>query len=81
MDPYWWQKVLFPSTLNELATQTVLSSTSAKELDSTKDTHLGTSQGDDSKSKPDIKSKDGSIDPPLNRGDKTDPKENPHENS
>ena len=56
-------------------------STSGKELNSTKDTHLATSQGDDSTSEPDNKSKDGSIDPPQNQGDETDPKENPDENS
>ena len=33
--------------------------------------YLATSQGDDSTSEPDNKSKDGSIDPPLNRGDET----------
>ena len=54
------------STVNEFATQTALPSTSGKELNSTKDTHLATSQGDDSKSEPDKKSKDGSIDPPQN---------------
>ena len=55
-----------PSTVNELATQIVLPSTSGKELNSTKDTHRATSQGDDSTSEPDNKSKDGSIDPPQN---------------
>ena len=54
------------STVNELATQIVLPSTSGKELNSTKDTHLATSQGDDSTSEPDNKSKDGSIGPPQN---------------
>ena len=43
--------------------------------------HLATSQGDDSTSEPDDKSKDGSIDPPQNQGDETDPKENPDDNS
>ena len=70
-----------PSTVNELATQIVLPSTSGKELNSTKDTHLATSQGDDSTSGPDNKSKNGSIDPPQNRGDETDPKENQNDNS
>ena len=50
-------------------------------MSSTKDTPLATSQGDDLKSEPDSKSKDGSIDPPLNRGDETHSKENPHDNS
>ena len=58
-----------------------LPSTSGKELNSTKDTHLATSQVDDSTSEPDNKSKDGSIDPPQNQGDKTDPKENQNDNS
>ncbi len=49
------------STVNELATQTGLPSTSGKELNSTNDTHLATSQGDDSTSEPDSKSKDDSI--------------------
>ena len=65
------------STVNELASQTGLPSTSGKELNSTKDIHLATSQGDDSTSEPDNKSKDGSIDPPQNQGDETEPKENP----
>ena len=69
------------STVNELATQIALPSTSGKEVNSTKDTHLATSQGNDSTSEPDNKSKDGSIDPPQNRGDETDPKENPDDNS
>ncbi len=69
------------STVNEMATQTVLQSTSGKELNTTKDTHLATSQGDDSTSESDSKSKDGSIDPPQNQGDETDPKENPDDNS
>ena len=43
--------------------------------------HLATSQGDNSTSEPDNKSKDGSIDPPQNQGDETDPKENPDDNS
>ena len=46
-----------------------------------KDTPLATSQGDDSKSEPDSKTKDGTIDPPLNQGDETDPKEKPQNNS
>ena len=50
-------------------------SISGKELNSTKDTHLATSQGDDSTSEPDNKSKDGSIGPPQNQGDETDLKE------
>ncbi len=54
------------STVNELATQIVLPSTSGKELNSTKDPPLATSQGDDSKSGPDSKCKDSSIDPQLN---------------
>ena len=54
------------STVNELATQIVLPSTLGKELNSTKDTHLATSQGDDSSSEPDSKSKNGSIDPSIN---------------
>ena len=62
------------STVNELATQIVLPSISEKELNSTKDTHLATSQGDDSTSEPDNKSKDDSTDPSHNRGDETDPK-------
>ncbi len=41
-------------------------STSGKELNSTKDTPMATSQGDDSKPGPDSKYKDSSIDPPLN---------------
>ena len=69
-----------PSTVNEsvieLATQIVLPSTSGKEVNSTKETPLATSQGKDSSSGPDSKSTDGLIDPPLNRGDETDPKEN-----
>ena len=69
------------STVNEFATQIALPSTSGKELNSTKDTHLATSQRDDSTSEPDNKSKDGSIDPQQNRGDETDPKENPDDNS
>jgi hypothetical protein len=73
--------VELPSTVNELATQIALASTSGKELHSTKDNPLATSQGDDSKSQPDSKSKDGSIDPPLNQGDETDHKENPHDKS
>ncbi len=56
-------------------------STSGKELNSTKDTHLATSQGDDSKSEPDSKTKDSSIDPLLNQGDEMDPKEEPQNNS
>ena len=52
------------STVNALATQTGLPSTSGKELNSTKDTHLATSQRDDLTSEPDSKSEDGSIDPP-----------------
>ena len=51
--------------MNELSTQMVLPSTSGKEFNSTKDTHLASSQEDDSKSEPDSKSKDGSIDPPT----------------
>ncbi len=51
-------------TVNEFATQIALSSTSGKELNSTKDTHLALSQGNDSTSGPDSKSEDGSIDPP-----------------
>ncbi len=47
------------SAVNELATQIVLPSPSGKELNSTKDTHLATSQGDDSKSEPNRKGKDG----------------------
>ena len=70
-----------PSTVNELSTQIVLPSTSGKELNSTKDTHLATSQGNDSTSEPDSKSKDGSKDPPQNRGDEIDSKENPDDNS
>ena len=54
------------SVVNELATQIVLPSTSGKGLNSTKDTHLAISQGGDSTSEPDSKSKDGSIDPPQN---------------
>ena len=50
-------------------------------MNSTKDTHLATSQKNDSTSEPDNKSKDGSIDPPQNQGDETDPKENPDDNS
>ncbi len=69
------------STMNELATQIVLPSTSGKVLNSTKVTHLATSQGDDSTSEPDSKSKDASIDPQQNQGDETDPKENPDDNS
>ena len=69
------------STVNELATQIVLPSPSGKELNSNKDTHLATTQGIDSTSKPDSKSKDGSIDPPQNRGDENDPKENQDDNS
>ena len=69
------------STVNELATQIVLPSPSGKELTSNKDTHLATTQGIDSTSKPDSKSKDGSIDPPQNQGDETDLKENPDDNS
>ena len=68
-------------SVNELATQTGLPSTSGKELNSTKDMHLATSQWDDSTSEPDNKSKDGSIDSPQNRGDETDPEENPDDNS
>lgn len=70
-----------PSRVNELTPDTVLQSTSGKELNSTKNAPLATSQCDASKSEPDSKSKDGSLDPPLDRGDETDPKENPHENS
>ncbi len=70
-----------PSTVNELATQIVLPSTLGKELNSIKDAPLATSQGDDSKSLPDSKSKDGSIDPPLKGGDESDPKKNPNDNS
>ena len=69
------------NTLNKLATQTVLPSTSGRELNSTKDTPLTTSQGDDSTFEPDSKSKDGSIYPPQNRGDETDTNENPDDNS
>ncbi len=65
------------STVNELTTQIVLPFTSRKEFNSMKDTPLATSQGDDSKSEPDSKSKDGTIDPPLNQGDEMDPKEKP----
>ena len=68
-------------SVNELATQIFLPSISWKELNPTKDTHLATSQGDDSTSEPDRKSKDGSIDPQRNRGDENDPKENPDDNS
>ena len=50
-------------------------------MNSTKNTHLATSQGDDSTSEPDNKSKDGSVDPPQNRGNETDPKENQDDNS
>ena len=46
-------------------------------MNSTKDTHLATSQGGDSTSEPDSKSKDDSIDPPQNQGGETDQKENP----
>ena len=70
-----------PNTVNELETQIALPSAWGKEVDSTMDTHLATSQGDDSTSEPDSKSKDGSIDPPQNWGDETDPKENPDDNS
>ncbi len=70
-----------PSTVNELTTQTILPFTSRKELNSVKDTPLATLQGDDSKYEPDIKTKDGTIDPPLNQGDEMDPKEKPHNNS
>ncbi len=69
------------STVNEFATQIVLPSTSGKELNSTYDTHLATSQGDDSISEPDNKSKDDSIDPSQDQGDETDPNENPDDNS
>ncbi len=69
------------STVNELTTQTVLPFTSRKELNSMKVTPLATSQGDDSKSEPDSKTKDGTIDPLLNQGDEMDPKEKPQDNS
>ena len=46
-----------------------------------KDTPLTTSQGDDSKTERDSKSKDRSIDPLLNQGDEMDPKEKPQDNS
>ena len=46
-----------------------------------KETPLATSQGDDSKSEHDIKTKDGTIDLPLNQGDEIDPKEKPQNNS
>ena len=67
--------------MNELATQTALPSTSGKELNYTKDTHLATSQKNDSTSEPDNKSKDGLIDPPKNQGDVNDSTENPDDNS
>ena len=70
-----------PSTVNALTTQTVLPFTSRKELNSMKDTPLATSHGDDSKSEPDSKSKDGTIDPPLNQGNEINPKEKPQNNS
>ncbi len=69
------------NTVNELTTQTGVPSTSGKELNSTEDTHLAASQKNDSTSEPDNKSKDGSIDPPQNQGDETDPKEYPDDNS
>ena len=69
------------STVNALTTQTVLPFTSRQELNSMKDTPLATSQGDDSKSEPDIKTKDGTIDPPINQGNEIDPKEKPQNNS
>ena len=50
-------------------------------MSSTIDSPLATLHCDALKSEPDSKSKDGSIDPPLNRGDETDPKENPDDNS
>ena len=50
-------------------------------MESSKDTHPAPSQRDDSKSEPDRKSKDVSTDPSSNRGDETDPKENPDNNS
>ena len=69
------------SIVNELASQTVLPSTSEKELESSKDTHPAPSQGDDSKSEPDSKTKDVSIEPSSNPVSETGPEENPEKNS
>ncbi len=68
-----------PYTVNELASQTVLLSTSGKDVESSKDTHPA-SQGDVSKSKPGRKRKDGSIDPSPNQEGETDTTENPYKN-
>ena len=70
-----------PSMVNELASQTVLPSTSGKDMESSKDTHPAPSQGDESKSEPDSKRKDVSIDPSPNQQGETDTKENPDNNS
>ncbi len=42
-----------PCIVNEMASQTVLPSTSGKDMKSSKDTHPAPSQGDESKSEPD----------------------------
>ena len=59
-----------PCIVNEMASQTVLPSTPGKDMESSKDTHPAPSQGDESKSEPDSKRKDVSI-------DQADPQENP----
>ena len=66
-----------PSIVNESASQTVLPSTSGKDIESFKNTHPAPSQGDESKSEPDSKRKDVSIDPSPNQGGEADPKESP----
>ncbi len=65
----------------ELASQIVRLSTSGNDVEFSKDTHPAPSQGYESKSEPDSKRKDVSIDPLPNLGDETDLKEDPDDNS